>query len=129
MERRSYLFKLRTDSDEWQQLAEVVKRRTPHLSNFSKPYRDWLNYEVKRLCTDFVYPRLLREPSQSHPLIRQIEIRDMPVFDSTALQLLERFAQMKGKTVAQIVQRYIIDYNLSTNEYEIEKQKKARLGI
>lgn len=112
-------FTPRTNNCDW----DLVKR----LINLSLPGEirgkeiRWLEDKVFALCLDTIIPALgKRNPEQDicDKVMRQFLIRNKRVHDQNSIDLLKEFARYKGKTVADVIQIYIID------KVTLEQEKK-----
>lgn len=70
----------------------------------------WIEEKLQLLCIETIIPYLAkREQAGCTKLVHQFQLRSSRVQGHSMADLLKRFAFLKSKTVADIIQTYVID--------------------
>lgn len=112
--------KIRLTADDLAIISKVM--RSDNVFYINKGRKDWLFNQVNRFCREIAYPLLQEKkgkgpaPPKNKKEIIEVAISDIPFEDSTTLQILRDFANMKQTDVGNIIMLYIIHARLISME-------------
>jgi hypothetical protein len=116
----NFAFKSRMSNVDWALLHQAVQEDKPDL-----PDTAWIIHQVTQFCKNVALPLLERHhpPAPLGPAKMKIEktiwIPERSFEGTTNHEVLERFAEFKGKPTTQIIQRYIIDPKVVEQELRL----------
>jgi hypothetical protein len=128
-EKESIHFTARVTNCDWEMMKDFITTDYPSKMNFNTGGKTWamherfiglekrwLTNEIKVLCTQLIIPYLAVIEDKERICVKdkppQFHIDDKEIDGRKSIELLKEFARHKGKTVADIIQAYVIDKHL-----------------